>query len=235
MPIQTLSNSNRLLASLPSIDRQHILANCEQVYLEFADVLNKPGDLISYAYFPAGCVISLAMPTDNGANLEIGLIGNEGMIGMPLMLGVNIAPFHTATQGAGLALRIAAPLFLQELEHSLEFRRKLKGYLYVSIKQLAQAAACNRFHEVIERLARLLLMISDRAQSEEFHITQELLAQMLGVRRVGVTKAAGSLQQKKLISYRRGNVKIHDLAGLQTVSCECYQADKETYNTILDC
>lgn len=232
---QSVRAANRLLAALPGKERQRLLASCEPVELMLADILSNPGDPMRYAYFPIDSVISLGMPIDGGAGLEVRLIGNEGMLGIPLVLGVDIAPFHALVQRAGPALRIAGPLFLRELDRNPALQQKLKRYLYVSMSQLAQAAACNRFHVVEERLARLLLMTRDRAHSEEFHITHELLAQMLGVRRVGVTKAAGSLQKKKLISYRRGDVKIHDVSGLEAASCRCYRADKETYDRILDC
>jgi CRP-like cAMP-binding protein len=232
---QSVRATNRLLAALPSKDRQHLLASCEPVELMLADVLGKPGDHIDYVYFPTDSIISLGMPIHGGAGLEVRLIGNEGMLGVPLMLGVDVTPFHAMVQKAGPALRIIASSFLRELELSSALKRELKRYLYVLMSQLAQTAACNRFHVVEERLARLLLMTRDRAHSEEFHITHELLAQMLGVRRVGVTKAAGSLQKKKLISYSRGDVRILDFAGLEAASCKCYRTDKETYDRILDC
>ncbi len=227
--------TNRLLGALPSQDRQHLLASCEPVMLALAEVLSKPGDPIHHVYFPTDSIISSVIPIDDGAGLEVRLIGNEGMLGIPLMLGVNVTQFHAVVQGAGPALRITAALFLREFEQSSALQRKLKHYLYVSMSQLAQSVACNRFHMVEGRLARLLLMTRDRVHSVGFHITQELLAQMLGVRRVGVTKAAGSLQKKKLISYNRGDVRIHDIGGLEAASCSCYRADKETYDRILHC
>ena len=234
MPIQAALASNRLLATLPIEDRLRMMENCESIEVRFAEVLSKPGAPILYAYFPTSCVISSVMPNDSGVRLEIGLIGNEGMLGMPLMLGIDAAPFHSVIQCAGLVVRIATPLFLLEMERGLALQKKLKSYLYVSIRQLAQTATCNRFHDVLQRLARLLLMIRDRAHSDEFYITQELLAQMLGVRRVGITKAAGSLQHEKFISYSRGGVKIHNVVGLESVSCRCYNADKEIYDHIMN-
>ena len=160
------------------------------------------------------------------------LFRSEGMLGISLMLGSNIAPFRALVQGAGTALRITVSAFLNQLEQSPELQLQLKRYIYVSFSQLVQTSVCNRFHVVEERLARLLLMIKDRKHSKEFYITQELLAQMLGVRRVGVTKAAGSLQARKLISYSRGDLKILNVSGLESVSCVCYQTDKETYERI---
>jgi len=227
------SVENRLLAALPRKDRQHLLSGCEPIDLVFGNVLCELGEAIPYVYFPTNSIISLVMPIDGDRELKVGLIGNEGMLGIPIMLRVNVAPFHAIVQGAGPALRIAAPLFLSELEQSPALQQHLNRYIYVLMSQLAQTVACNRFHVVEERLARLLLMIHDRAHSEKFHITQESLAQMLGVRRVGVTKAASLLQKKNLISYSRGDINIHDIIGLEAASCSCYQADKESYNRTL--
>jgi len=235
MPTKSNTNvfTNLLLDGLPSMGRQQLLSLSESVELVFGDLIYEPGEVISHVYFPTNSFISLILPIDGGASLEVGLVGNEGMYGTPVMLGVDISQFLTRVQGSGPALRIATPLFLRELDLSSALRRKMKRYLYVTMKQLAQTAACNRFHFVEERLARWLLMTQDRAHSDEFHITQEFLAQMLGVRRVGVTKAAGSLQHKNLISYSRGDIKIHDSIGLEAASCRCYCADKEIYDRIL--
>jgi CRP-like cAMP-binding protein len=227
--------TNRLLDALPPPDLQRLMADCEPVELVLAQVLSHPGDAMDYVYFPTDSVISLVMPIDGDPGLEVGLIGYEGMLGIPLMLGVHIAPFHALVQVGGPALRMAAPAFLRELAASPALHQRLKRYLYVSMSLYAQTAACNRFHVVEKRLACLLLMTRDRAHSEGFHITHELMAKMLGVRRVGVTKAAGSLQKKNLISYVRGKVVIHDPKGLEAASCKCYRADKERYERILAC
>ncbi|MGZ8250786.1 MAG: Crp/Fnr family transcriptional regulator [Methylophilaceae bacterium] len=227
------ASTNLLLDGLPSKDRQQLLSLSERVDLVFGNIIYEPGEVISHVYFPTDSFISLILPIEGGASLEVGLVGSEGMYGSPVMLGVDISQFLTRAQGSGPALRIATPLFLRELDLSSALRRKMKRYLYVTMKQLAQTAACNRFHLVEERLARWLLMTQDRAHADEFHVTQQFLAQMLGVRRVGVTKAAGSLQHKKLISYSRGDIKIHDTIGLEAASCRCYRADKEIYDRIL--
>ena len=225
--------ANRLLAALPGADLEHVLASCESIDLIFADVLCVPGDPIRHVYFPTDSFISLVAPIDGYAGLEVGMIGNEGMFGIGLLLGVDVSPLHALVQGAGPALRMNAKRFHRELDDSPSLRSGLNRYLYVLISQLAQTAACTRFHVVEARLARWLLMTSDRARSDEFYLTQEFLSHMLGVRRVGVTKAAGSLQGRKLIGYSRGKITILDRSGLQTAACGCYLADKKTYHRIL--
>ena len=230
---QTVTATNHLLAALPCKDREQLLANCEHVELFFTEVLYRSGELIPYVYFPTGSCISLVMLVDGSANLEVGLVGNEGMLGITTMLGVDVAPFQALVQGAGSASRITVPLFLHELEQSPALQQLLNRYLYVLMSHLARAAACTRFHLVEARLARWLLMTQDRAHSDHLHITHVFLAYILGVRRVGITKAANSLLKKNLISYQRGAIKILDRVGLEAASCGCYLADKETYELIL--
>ncbi|QWF72391.1 Crp/Fnr family transcriptional regulator [Methylomonas paludis] len=225
--------ANQLLTALPFADREQLVSLCEPVQLEFGDIIYEHGDQVPHVYFPTGSFISLVTPLEGNAGLEVGLIGNEGMAGITLILGVEIAPFQALVQGAGPALRISAAAFTQEVANSPALYSMLKRYLYVTVSELAQTAACCRIHVVEARLARWLLMTQDRAHADTFHITHLFLAYMLGVRRVGITKAASSLQRRKLISYRRGHITVLNRAGLEAAACSCYQAEKKIYQLIM--
>ena len=231
--IRRLPAVNRLLDALPGSERRRMLDGCESIQLTFADVLYTPGERLKHVYFPVRSFISMVMPLRDSTSLEVGLVGSEGMFGIPLALGVDVSPVRAVVQGAGSAFRMDAELFCRELEQSQALQGGIDRYVFVQLSQLAQTAACTRFHVVEARLARWLLMTQDRAHANAFHVTQEFLSLMLGVRRVGVTKAAGSLQQRGLIHYSRGDVAILDRRGLKAASCECYKADRESYDRLL--
>ena len=232
-PATRASPGNRLLAALPRKDRIHLVAGCEEAALNLSEVLFEPGERIRHVHFPVSGFISLLAPVDEYTRLEVGLVGDEGMVGTPLVLGVATSPLQALVQGAGRSLRMGAAAFKQELARSLPLRQMLDRYVYVRMTQLAQAAGCTRFHLVEARLARWLLMTQDRAHSPAFHITHEFLAAMLGVRRAGVTKAATSLQKLGLIRYSRGNIEVLDRPGLSAASCTCYRSDRDTYRRVL--
>jgi CRP-like cAMP-binding protein len=220
---------NLLLAALPAADRRRLLVGREPVDLVVTTTLVEVGDTTRYAFFPLDSVVSLLAPLDGSTQLEVGLAGNEGMVGTELTLGVRIAPLRALVQGAGSAWKVDAATLVRELARSPALRRVLHRYVYVSLSQIAQTAACTRFHFVEPRLARWLLMTRDRAHSDSFRITHEWLAYMLGVRRVGVTRAASALQRRDLIHYTRGRLEILDVEGLEAAACGCYAAAKATY------
>lgn len=232
-PSRPASAGNSLLAALPRKDRLHFIAGCDEVALVVSEVLCEPDCPIRHVYFPTGGFISLVAAIDGSSHLEVGLIGSEGMIGTALVLGVATSPLRALVQGAGSSLRMDAPSFRRELARCPALRDTLGRYLHVRMAQLANAIACNRFHVIEARLARWLLMTQDRMHTDALHITHDFLAPILGVRRVGVTRAATSLQKHGLISYRRGNIAIIDRPGLMAASCGCYQADQEAYRRIL--
>lgn len=226
--------TNHLLANLKSKDRRHLVAACQEVELVIGDVLWEPQHQIRYVYFPLGGFISQLVPVDGRENLELELVGNEGMLGIPVVLGMNSSTLQAMVQGSGGALRISAPSFRRKLEQIPALRQQLNRYVHVLRAQLAMSAACISFHSLDLRLARWLLMTHDRADFGSFHLTHKSLAQMLGVRRVGITNAAGLLQKQKLLRYSRGEITILNRTGLEQVSCTCYQAAKDMYASVLD-
>jgi len=232
-PISMGAVNNRLLDGLPRRDREHLFERCEPVEIKLGEVLAEPERPVRHAYFPTSSFISLIAPINGKASLEVGLVGSEGMLGTSLALGVKVAPQRALVQGGGSALRINAALFCRELERSLPLRRELDRYIYVTLCQVALTAVCMRFHVVEARLARWLLMTSDRAQSDRFYITQQFMSYMLGVRRVGVTEAAGVLRGRKLIRYQRGQLTILDRRGLKAAACTCYAEAIDVYDRIL--
>jgi CRP-like cAMP-binding protein len=224
---------NQLLSALPPRDRRRLLDRCEPVRLALEDVLHEPGDSMGSVYFPTRSFISLIAPGSQDERLEVGMIGDEGMLGTSLVLGVNTIATRAQVQGAGEALKLDAAGFLEEMERSSALQLLLKRYTYVVMCQLAQTAVCTRFHVVEARLARWLLMTGDRAHSGDFRVTHEFLAYMLGVRRAGVTGAATALQVQGMLHYQRGEITILDRRALQRAACVCYAADRKSYASIM--
>lgn len=214
---------NRLLDAMPNKQYLRMLPALEPVTLKFGDILYEPGQTIDVVYFPCTSLVSLLTLVDHHLALEVGMVGREGMVGLPLALGVEVSPFRALVQGAGAALQMKAAHFLKALPLNPQLQYAIQGYTHTLMAQVAQTAACNRFHVVEERLARWLLMTGDRMKSHDFLLTQEFLSHMLGVRRVGVTKAAGELQKRGLIEYSRGSLHIVDRPGLEQASCSCYR------------
>ena len=234
MPDSSQSTTgNQLLAGLPQPLRERLLERFEPVELQLAQVLCTSGERMRYAYFPTRSFISLIAPLEGHAGLEVGLVGNEGMVGISLMLGIEAAPMHALVQGAGAAWRMESGALLNELRRSPALQQLLNRYLYVTLTQLAQTAACTRYHLVEARLARWLLMTRDRAHADEFYITHTFLSQMLGVRRAGITRAAVALRDRRLIRYSRGALTVLDGDGLEESACSCYAASKDDYARVL--
>jgi CRP-like cAMP-binding protein len=214
--------ANSLLAALTGRNYQRLLSGLETVELKFGDVLYESGQKIRYVYFPGNSLVSLLTVVDGRMALEVGMVGREGMVGLPLALGADLSPVRALVQGAGTALRMTSARFSKEIRKSPELQQEVHRYANTLMAQVSQTAACNRFHVVVARLARWLLMTRDRVRSGEFRLTHEFLSHMLGVRRVGVTTAARTLQARKLIAYSRGNIEILDHKGLEAAACECY-------------
>jgi CRP-like cAMP-binding protein len=222
--------TNSVLAALPHKLSQQLIAGLQPVTLRFGDVLYEPGDRINEVYFPLNCVVSLLTLVQGRLALEVGLVGREGMVGIPLALGVGVSPVRALVQGEGAALKMSAARFRKVLAASAPLRAELYLYTNALMAQVTQTAACNRFHHVEARLARWLLMTRDRAQSAELRLTQAFLSNMLGVRRVGVTQAASALQRRKLISYARGNIHVLSHRGLEAASCPCYEIVRDMHD-----
>ena len=218
--------SNRLLAVSSELTSR-MKPYLETVSLSFKEVLYKPSQPIEYIYFPVHGVVSLLVILEDGAIAEVGLVGNEGMVGLSVFLEVEATPLKAIVQVPGVAMRMKADVFKDFVGHEEPFNNLLRRYSHTRMLQFAQSAACIAHHSVEERCCRWLLMTRDRANSNQFPITHEFLSQMLGVRRASVTVVAGMLQKAGLISYSRGRMTILDSQGLEDVSCECYRVVKD--------
>ena len=221
--------ANQLLAALPLPSRVAFLASCEKVNLVFGQVLCESGQRIRHVYFPLNSFISLITVLADGSRLEVGIVGDEGLLGISLVLGVNTSAQHALVQGAGTALRISATAFDRHCKQNEALRIGLSRYAYVLMSQLALTAACSHYHAIESRLARWLLLTRDRAHSNQFHLTHHLMSYMLGVRRVGITQAATALHTRGLINYSRGHIDIRDGTGLEKAACRCYRQARDMY------
>ena len=232
-PVPSKVAPNRLLAALPARDRKVLLAAAEPIDIEFGQVLCEPGAAYRYLYFPLTGFVSLVTTVAGHRPLEMGLIGSEGMLGATVALGVTAVPLRGIVQGSGTALRFGIRQFQTLITEHPALHRILDRYVYVLMAQLARTAACTRFHDVDRRLARWLLMTHDRAHADHFQLTHQFLADMLGVRRSGVTLAAGRMQASGLISYSRGDIRILYRTGLEAVSCTCYAEALDDYSAVM--
>lgn len=223
---------NRLLAALPRAARARLAERMETVELGYGQVLYRPGEIISHVYFPLDCLVSLLTEVDRRKALEVGMVGPEGVVGVSLALGVDIAHNVALVQGNGTALRMTAAQLRAAIKAVPAFQAALLRYSHLLLAQVAQTAACNRFHATGARLARWLLMTCDRLHTDRFTLTQAVLADMLGVRRAGVSIAASAFEDKRLIGYKRGNIHIRDRAGLEDAACTCYRAMRDLQDEV---
>jgi CRP-like cAMP-binding protein len=225
---------NRLLAALPDHDLEKLLLRLGMVRLRPGDILYHSGEEIRYVYFPDQGLISLVATMMDGATVETGIVGNEGMMGVPVFLGAGSSPYRSIVQVEGEAWRMKADVFRYEMRRGGAFHHRLSLYTQALMTQMSQMAACNCLHTVEDRLCSLLLMIDDRMDSGEFFLTHEVLAEMLGARRAGITVAAGKLRQVGAINYVRGHIHILDRSRLEMLACECYRTIKTEFERLLD-
>ncbi len=225
---------NRLLAALPNADFQRIAPDLIEVSLSLGQILHEPQEKIETVYFPTEAMISLVSVMEDGSTVEVGMVGNDGMLGYPVYLGGVQSHTRAIVQSQGKALQMNAILLKNEFDQGGFFQRLLLLYTQVFLAQVTQTAACNRFHPTEERLARWLLQSQDFTGSEQLHLTQDFLSSMLGVRRASVTVAAGTLQQAGMIEYNRGKITILDRTALEGATCECYEIVRREYNRLFN-
>jgi len=230
---ETANPKNRLLAALPREEYARLLPKLEETPLIFGKIIYETDDIIHSVYFPESGIVSLLSTMEKRSPLEVGIVGNEGLVGLPAFLGVKTSNNRALVQGAGVAMRLKTADFLTEAEKGGALSRLVKRYTHSLMVQISQAAVCNNIHRIETRLARWLLMSGDRMESDDFQITQEFLSHMLGVRREAVSKAATRLQRNGLISYSYGKISILDRDGPETAACRCYFITKEENKNFL--
>lgn len=224
---------NHLLDALPAIDYERLASHLELIPMPLGEVLYESGGKLRYVYFPTTSIVSLLYVMEDGASAEIAIVGNEGILGISLFMGGDTTPSRAVVQSAGHGFRLKAELLKDEFGRFGPTMHLLLRYTQALITQMAQTAVCNRHHSVDQQLCRWLLLSLDRMQTNELSMTQELIANMLGVRREGVTEAAGKLQDAGLIRYRRGTITVLDRSGVEARSCECYQVVKAEFDRLL--
>ena len=225
---------NRILASLPSAEYERLLPRLKEVNLIRGDILYNPGDQIDYVYFPNSGIVSLVTLLSEGESVEVGVVGSEGMIGIPIVLGDDRAPVQAVVQIDGKLMKLAADVLAEELKHDGELRILLQRFIAFSMQQTAQTAACTRNHRIVQRLAFWLLTCQDRIGGNRLKLTQDFIAEMLGTRRAGVSEAAMTLQSMNLIQYARGDIRVLDRPGLEEFSCECYRVVRNEFDRLLN-
>jgi CRP-like cAMP-binding protein len=226
-------NQNHLLAALPTAEYEILAEHLELVHLPLGTMLYEPGGQLQHAYFPTTAIVSLHYVTENGASAETAGVGNEGMVGVSLFMGGDTTSSSAVVQTAGAAYRLERRLLKREFDRAGLLQRLLLRYTQALLTQMSQTAACNRHHSVVQQLSRWLLLTLDRLPSSDLVMTQELIASMLGVRREGITEAAGKLQRAGVISYRRGHIAVLNRAGLESSTCECYAVVKKELARLL--
>jgi CRP-like cAMP-binding protein len=225
---------NTLIDSLPRSARRRLLDICEPIDLVSGEIVTHSDAHTRHVYFPTGSIVSLITSSKDAPVLEVGMVGSEGMLGTQVALGILSVPLHARVRGSGTAWRIATGPFNREIGRSPALKRSLNRYLHVTMLQLASDVRCLRFHQIDQRLARWLLMTHDRTHSDSIKVTHQIIANLMGVRRVGITKAAGALQQQGIIHYVRGELTILDRKALESQACSCYAIERKTYARFLE-
>ena len=225
--LQNIPNGNRILAAIPAKEYQRLAAKLEPFDLKFGETIYEPSESIKDIYFPNSGIVSFLTAIEKRSTLEVGLVGNEGMVGLSAFLGTTKSPNSAVVRATGIAWKMKAADFLSECRENILLSRIVHHYTHLLLTQLSLVGACNRFHPIVKRLTCWLLMTSDRMGTDKFHITQQFISDMLGVRREAVALAASSLQEKQLISYSRGNLSILSRAGLEAFACKCYAIVRE--------
>jgi CRP-like cAMP-binding protein len=226
-------NRNYLLSALPALIREHWLPHLEPVLMPLGEVVYEPGATLSYVYFPTTAIVSLLYVLENGASAELAIVGHEGIVGVSMFMGGKSTPSRAVVQSAGESLRIKAGMLEKEFNKAGPVMHLLLRYTQALLTQMSQTAVCNRHHSLDQQLCRWLLLSLDRLQGDKLVMTQELIANMLGVRREGVSEAALKLQHAGLIQYARGHITVLDRGGLEKRTCECYAVVKREYDRLL--